>query len=137
MIKALIDTNIIIDIALTREPFHSDAAKLFQKIDEKKIEGYISTSGITDIFYLLRKSKGYLNARKDLLGLTQILDILAVTRNTILNALLLDIKDFENAVQIQAATENKIDVIITRNLEDFRNLRIPQVLTPRDFVKNY
>ena len=34
MIKALIDTNVILDIALKRDPFFEYASKIFDKIDE-------------------------------------------------------------------------------------------------------
>lgn len=37
MKKVLLDTNIILDIALKRESFFEDAQKLFVLIDEEKI----------------------------------------------------------------------------------------------------
>jgi len=137
MIKALVDTNVIIDFFLGREPFYRNAKIVFQKISCSKIEGYISASAVTDIFYLLQKAKDYLSARKDLLELIKIIDVLEVNRNTVTSALLFDWKDFEDAVQAQVAIENGLDVIITRNPQDYRNLEILQVLTPSNLAEKY
>lgn len=52
MKRILIDKNIILDIALKREPFFNYAAKLFKLIDKKMIKGYITASSITDIYYI-------------------------------------------------------------------------------------
>lgn len=55
MIKALIDTNVIIDIAGERQPFYNDAVAVFEMIDSQKLQAYVSASIVTDVFYLLHK----------------------------------------------------------------------------------
>ena len=134
MIKALIDTNVIIDFFLRREPFYKNAETIFQKISYKKIEGYISASAVTDIFYLLQKAKGSVEATNYILKLMQIIEVLGVDKQTIINALLLDWADFEDAVQAQVAIENEMDVIITRNTKDFKKMKKIKVLTPKEFI---
>jgi len=134
MIKALIDTNIIIDFFLGREPFCRDAEIIFQKINDKKVEGYISASAVTDIFYLLQKAKGNFDATNYILKLIKIVEILGVDKQTIINAILLNWTDFEDAVQAQVAIENKIDIIITRNTKDFQKAKKVKVLTPKEFI---
>ena len=137
MIKALVDTNVIIDFFLGREPFCRNAEIVFQKMNSSECEGYVSASAVTDIFYLLQKAKGHFKAKEDLLELIKVLDILEVNKNTVITALLFDWKDFEDAVQAQVAIENGLDVIITRNPQDYRNLEILQVLTPSNLAEKY
>ena len=134
MIKALIDTNIIIDFFLRRKPFYKNAETIFKKINDKKVEGYISASAVTDIFYLLQRAKGNLDATNCIFKLIQIIEILGVDKQTMINALLLNWTDFEDAVQVQVALENEIDVIITRNTKDFQNIKKIKVLTPKEFI---
>lgn len=53
--KVLIDTNIVLDFLLQREPFFQDAERLFQAIDADRIIGYITATTLTDIFYIARQ----------------------------------------------------------------------------------
>jgi len=135
MIKALIDTNIIIDFFLEREPFYKDVEIIFQKINDKKITGYISVSAVTDIFYLLRKAKGNSDAVNCILKLIQIIEILSIDKQIIIDALFLNWSDFEDAVQAQTAIENEMDVIISRNTKDFQKIMNVKVLTPTEFIE--
>jgi putative PIN family toxin of toxin-antitoxin system len=135
--KALIDTNVILDFFLYRELFYKDAEDIFQKMNDKKVNGYISASAVTDIFYLIQKEKGYLNASNCILKLMWIIEVLGIDKKTIINALLLNWKDFEDAVQAQVAMENKLDIIITRNPKDYKTLEAIQVITPHDFAEKF
>ena len=134
MIKALIDTNIIIDIALQREPFYLDAIQVFNKINEQKISAFISASAITDIFYILKKSNGKDKTLAFLKELLEVIDVASVNKSNILHALYSGWNDFEDAVQAQVAIENGFEIIITRNPQDYRNSQTLQALTPRDFA---
>jgi predicted nucleic acid-binding protein len=97
--KALIDTNVILDIALNRQPFCQETKIIFQYMEDEKILGHISASTVTDIFYLLRKQIGRQNATQYILELIEIVNILCVDKQTIINALLSGWTDFEDAVQ--------------------------------------
>jgi len=52
--NVLIDTNVILDVLLHREPFHEDAARIITLSENDKINGFVSASAITDIFYITR-----------------------------------------------------------------------------------
>ena len=47
--KILVDTNIILDFFLSREPQKEAAIKLFEQIYLEKVEAYTTASSITDI----------------------------------------------------------------------------------------
>lgn len=53
--KIMCDTNVIIDVLLEREPFVEDSYKILKLCEEHKIDGFVSASSVTDIFYLVRK----------------------------------------------------------------------------------
>jgi predicted nucleic acid-binding protein len=54
-VRVLIDTNIVLDFLLQREPFFQDAELLFQAIDAGQVAGYVMATTLTDIFYISRK----------------------------------------------------------------------------------
>jgi len=56
--RLLLDTNIILDIALKRDPFYADYAEVFKKIDNKTIFGFFTATTITDIYHIAKKVKG-------------------------------------------------------------------------------
>jgi predicted nucleic acid-binding protein len=56
--KILIDTNIFVDVALERHPFFVDSDYIIGLVEERAIEGFIAASSVSDLFYILRKSKG-------------------------------------------------------------------------------
>jgi len=134
MKKVLIDTNIILDIALQRDPFFEDADQIFGKIDDDVIKGFVSASSITDIYYVSRKSCGREKTIAFIRELIDILEVLSVAKATIINALNTDFKDFEDAVQYCVADMNRIDVIVTRNKSDFE-LSAIEVCTPKELLK--
>jgi len=133
MIKILLDTNIILDIALKREPHFENSAEIFKLIEKYAIEAYISATSVNDIYYIARKEKGNEAARAFITGLVGFVTIAGISRQTVMNALQSEIADFEDALQNYAAIETDCDYIITRNKSDFRNADII-VLTPTEFI---
>ena len=134
MKRVLFDTNIILDIALQREPFFRAACQLFGKIDDGTIKGFVTALSVTDIYYMSKKARGRENAIAFICELIDILDVLNVTKNTVIYALNADFKDFEDAVQYFVADMNGIDIIVTRNNADFEFSAI-EICTPNELMK--
>lgn len=57
MIKTLLDTNVLLDIALKREKFYDDSYKIFELVGNNKLKGFVSGTTITDIYYWIRRKK--------------------------------------------------------------------------------
>ena len=53
--KALIDTNVIVDALTSREPWKESAEKIFLMTANQVMDAYITASSATDIYYLVRK----------------------------------------------------------------------------------
>jgi predicted nucleic acid-binding protein len=132
--KILVDTNVILDVLLKRDGLYAESFEVFQLVEQRAIIGYVSSSALTDIFYLVHKTQ------KDTDTVYQAVDTLAaiftiapVFESTIKNALALRWKDFEDAVQYSAAKETGVDCIVTRNKDDYDSSGIP-CMSPVDFL---
>ena len=135
MKNVLIDTNIILDIALQRYPFFEEASQIFAKIDRGEIMGFITASSVTDIYYMSRKSCGQEKTIAFIGELIDICEVLSVTKENIIDALNTEFKDFEDAIQYCVADMNKMDMIVTRNKTDFKH-SIIEVCTPNELLKS-
>jgi len=119
MKRVLFDTNVILDLVLNRPNFVEPAKRLFIAIDEKRLLGFMSATTVTDIYYITTRERNRVFAALSLRRLVCVLEIIAVDTNIILSALNSPIKDFEDAVQVEAAKSLGLDFIVTRNQRDF------------------
>lgn len=133
--EAYLDTNVILDAMLERGTFSNPAKEIFYNLASSQITGIISTSAITDIYYLIQKNTNRSTAKKAIETLFNLMYISDTTREDCINAYSLDMKDFEDALVVSVAKRNKVNCIITRNVKDFTNAPLP-VLTPEEFLEN-
>ena len=130
--KVLLDTNVVLDLLLERENF-KQAKQIFEKIEDREIDGYLCATTITTIHYLIMNclDKNKVNEIiKDLLKLFEIVD---VTKSILLKAIENNGKDFEDSVIYSGAEFFDIDLIITRDKKGFKNSNI-KVLNPIEFL---
>jgi predicted nucleic acid-binding protein len=132
-VKILIDTNIIIDNALEREPFWNASEQVLSLIEKGTIAGYISASTFSDLSYIIRKARGRdwtLTYLKQLITFCQ---IATVNQAAIIMAFTTNFQDFEDSIQYSTAVVNKLDAIITRNPQDFP-IVTPRIITPEQLI---
>lgn len=147
--KLLIDTNVIMDFLLAREPFGPAAREVVRLAEEDKTIEFVSASAVTDIFYSIERafrkedpngesSKREKSARTQnmIRDLCTLISILPVTPKDIDYALELNWQDFEDAVQYAVAVSNDMDYIISRNGSDYEVQKIP-VVSPSEFLQIY
>lgn len=135
--KLLIDTNIILDVLLKRQPFCDDAAKVLGLVSRKDVEEYISAAAVTDIHYIAyRALRDKATVRALLEKLLTIVSVAGVSEREIRNALRLNWNDFEDSVQYSTALLNGLDGIVTRNLSDYADSEIP-VWKPEELLKQF
>jgi predicted nucleic acid-binding protein len=125
MMKILIDTNIVLDLFLEREPFVEAAMILFELVEMAQVQGYVAATTITNIFYIVRKAKGRETALQAVSRVLVNLEMCAVDRATITQALNSNLKDFEDGIQFACAQLNNLDAIVTRNTSDFLGVSLP------------
>lgn len=131
--KVLLDTNIIIDFALERQPFYSESEQVFALAQQRRLEAYVSASTFGDLYYIIRKDKGRDWTRLFLNRLATFCEIAAVDRSVIAMALSTNFRDFEDAIQYSTTIVNELDAIVTRNPQDFP-VAIPRIMTPAQLI---
>ncbi|WP_430934770.1 type II toxin-antitoxin system VapC family toxin [Saccharicrinis sp. 156] len=135
MKKLFVDTNIVIDLLSRRELFFEEAATLFSLADKKQIELTVSSLTIANTSYILLKQIDSDKAKSILRKLRLIVKILPLDDKTVGLALNDEtFSDFEDGLQYFTAIENEQELIITRNLKDFKNSKLP-VMTAKQFIK--
>lgn len=132
MEKIFVDTNIVMDLLEKRENFYQEAQELFTLSDKKKVKLYVSALTFANVHFLLFKHLK-MDARKVLAKFKVLVEVLTINDKIINLALTSDLRDFEDAIQYYTAIENEMDIIITRNKKDFKNLNLP-VLTAQEFL---
>lgn len=124
MIRVLLDTNIVLDFILARQPFFNSADEIFTRLQNSEFEAFVSAITPINIFYITRKEidkATAFTAVEELLKLVQI----AESNNRIYqNALALNFRDYEDAVQHECAVAENLDAIVTRDLRDYNNATV-------------
>ena len=132
--KIMCDTNIFLDVLLEREPFVDDSSKILRLCEEHKLDGVVSASCITDIFYLVRKYTHSVDMAYKAIGkVLEIVKVCSVTNNDVLMAFQRKAKDFEDCLVATCAISIHCDYIVTRNKKDFEEFAIP-ILTPSELL---
>lgn len=131
----LIDTNVIVDFLMKREPYAQDAIEIVALCNNKQVEGYLAAHTIPNLFYIMRKDFSVAQRREMLNALCRIFKISGIDSHTILAALKNnDFEDFEDCLQMECAVETEAEYIITRNSVDFVNSKI-RVMEPWEFLR--
>ena len=135
MKKLVIDTNSVIDVLSRREPFFEEAAELFSLADKKQVELSVSSLTIANTSYALLRQMDSNKAKSVLRKLRLILKILPLD-DKIIGLALNDenFSDFEDGLQYFTAIGDEQELIITRNLKDFKNSKLP-TMTAKQFIE--
>lgn len=131
--NVFVDTDIIYDLLAKRDPHYLAAAKLFTLSDEEKIQISISALSIANIHYLISKQLSSEQAKQILRKFRLLVHIVPLNEKIIDLALNSKFNDFEDAIQYYCATENECDILLTRNLRDYKKAQIT-VMTALDFI---
>lgn len=131
--RVLLDTNVVLDFLLDREPFADAAAQVWEAHRHGKIVAYVSAITPVNIFYIARKLKGVDMARQAVAGLLHECQVASVDASVLRAAAALSIKDYEDAVQLASALHNRLDAIVTRDPNDYPSDSLA-ILSPSDVL---
>lgn len=132
-VRALIDTNVVIDWLLDRKPWSNEAESLWDARDSGQVVCYLPVSILTDIFYIVRRHADIPTAFSALDRVFAAFGLFAVDAPLLLQARALPGNDFEDNVQIACAANAALDLIVTRNLSDFRHSPVT-VIEPNQII---
>lgn len=120
VVKLLIDTNVILDVLLVREPWVGDAVALLEMVERDRVEGYVASHAITTVDYVVTRSRGRAMAATAVSDLLRLLPVIPLETADFQHALVLNLADYEDAVQAAASLKIGADYLVTRNERDFR-----------------
>lgn len=132
--KIFIDSDVLLDFFLNREPFADQSGQLLLLCERRKVHGSTTPLVISNVYYLLRQKTTKEKVMRCMHYLTDSLDIVGMNRESVLLALHSEFGDFEDAMQYGAVSvDRSVQCIVTRNVKDYRKSLLP-VQTPSDFL---
>lgn len=129
-----IDSDILLDAILMRQPHHTYAMKLLSLLDTDDFQACTSVHTLLNVHYISSKRSNKQEARKAIRLLIGKLTIISDDREIVEQAIDSNFSDLEDAVQYFAAKKMNAAYIITRNLNDYKLSSIP-VLTAEQFLR--
>ena len=133
--KILVDTNVLLDYLLEREPFFDDAKKVILSCVDGNIKGCIAAHSIPNIFFILRKDYNAKERREVLSKLCTLFDVEGIDKAKLLSGLANEnFSYFEDCLQMECAKSYGADYIVTRNVLDYAASQV-KAIEPKDYVK--
>lgn len=129
MKKLYLDTNVVLDYLLDRQPLSVAAEELLQAAELGRAQLFVSSLTYTTAHYIVSKAVGKLAATQALRSLFHLVKTVPVDAHTVGQALQANLPDFEDAVQLFAAIEAGTEIIVTSDRRGFPTDKIT-VLDP-------
>jgi predicted nucleic acid-binding protein len=121
----LLDTDVLIDVALDRRPHCEAAGALLSHLERRPRMAFVALHRLSNFYYLVSPTPGGIDARAFLVDLTRLVSIAPTDTGAFHFAAFLPLADFEDALQVAAAHACGASAIATRNLRDFAKSPIP------------
>lgn len=131
--RILLDTDVLLDVALGRTDFGPASRKVLEWCQVTPRAAVLAWHTVANIYYLLCGAEGDVVARRFISDLVRFTEVFGGTNESIRRALALSMSDFEDAMQVAVAMEADAELIVTRNIRDYRKSPLA-VCTPRDFL---
>ncbi len=123
----LLDTDVLIDVALDRRPHSDSALELLDRIEHGAEAAYIAWHSVSNFYYIVTPTLGDVSAREFIIELTRFVEVAVTDTESLRYAAELPMKDFEDAMQVAAARACGARHIVTRNIRDYERSPIPAV----------
>ena len=125
----LLDTDVLIDVALDRVPHSEPAAILLDWCEQHPGNAYVAWHSIANFYYLIRPNRGHGDTKSYLLDLVKFVEVAQTGTADLAVAAHLAMKDFEDAMQVAAALACNADAVATRNVRDYSKAPV-RAMTP-------
>lgn len=134
MIRALLDSDVILDHVLHRKLHYKDAEILFETLADLEFVGHVSAIALLNVHYFASKEVDRPFAKEKVVNLLSLLSVSTIDESCFQTALALNFNDYEDAVQCASAMSAGLDAIVTRNAKDYETSPIP-VYSPAEFLE--
>lgn len=131
----LIDTDIIIDVLTSREPWNEDSEKILLLGAKHTIDVYITAASAMDICSFVRNNTLDTHDAEQIIGtLYYIIGVIELTGLDCVDSIVSPVADYKNAITENIALREGINYIVTNNTEGYRNSTI-KIISPENFLK--
>ena len=127
----LLDTDVLIDVALDRRPYSGPSSELLNRVERGPQRAFVAWHALSNFYYLVKPAHGDADARDFISELVRFVAVAPVDTAAARYAVSLPMADFEDAMQVAAARACGAQHVVTRNVRDFVRSPIPAV-TPQD-----
>jgi len=135
MKRVLIDTNIVLDVLLNRKDFLEDSTAVIKLLVKQKFRGFVAATTLTNVYYIVcRATRNTDDAVTAVDKILQWCEVAPVNRRVLVAARVAGMPDFEDAVQVVAAQDFGIDIVVTRDKTGFSNSGL-LVYSPEEFLE--
>jgi len=131
-----VDSDILIDVFSRRDPFYETSAIFLTLAENKEFQIFTSPLVIANVHYVLEKFSNRETARNAIRKIRTFVNIVDMNQKIVDRALNSSFPDFEDALQIVSAENAVMDLIVTRNIEDYKNSNL-SVLKPAEVIALY
>lgn len=132
--RVLLDSDVILDLVLCRQPHFAAAHAIFQAIARKELVAFASAIAILNVNYFAEKEKGRPFALVEMEKLLSLVSVATVDESMLKTSLSSPVEDYEDAVQCASAMAANLNAIVTRNTKDFVNSPLP-VYPPEELLR--
>ena len=133
MKRLLVDTNVVLDVLLDRQPHAESSVAIWAFVEAGHWEGFLAAHAITTIHYLVRKELGAVRTKQLITLILRVFRVASVDGPIVEQALRLPLVDFEDAVTAAAALAAECEFIVSRDPRGFKGSPV-RVLGPEAAV---
>jgi predicted nucleic acid-binding protein len=127
--RILIDTDVLLDVALNREPFVSQSRQILDWAQSEPRQAAVAWHSLSNIFYLTGSS-----SRDFIKDLIQFVEVAPTGSKEAKQAIGFPMADFEDALQAAAALAFDALFVVSRNSRDYKGSPVPAI-SPARFIK--
>ena len=120
----LVDTDVLIDVALDRMPHVESSSALLDKLEQCPGTAFVAWHTLSNFYYLVAPTRGQVDTKAFLVELTRFAHVAPTTTDSVRYAAQLTMTDFEDAMQVAATMACDAEVIANRNIRDYANAPI-------------
>jgi len=132
-VKVFVDTNVLLDVLARREPFYTDAARIWSLAERSRVEALVSVISFNNVYYIVRRASNRRSAERALHLMRGVFTPVPLSVQILNQAIDARYADFEDAIQFHSAIHAAADCLITRDGGHFPASDLP-VLSPAAFL---
>lgn len=123
----LLDTDVLIDVALDRHPHSESSSKLIERVERGARRAFVAWHTLSNFYYLVTPVQGDADTRDFIAELVRFVAVAPADTQALRYAVSLPMADFEDAMQVAAARACGARHIVTRNVRDFARSPVPAI----------